>query len=382
MKILHISNYFYPHIGGIEQTAKDIIDSIGGAAEQKLICFNHEKSDVTEKTDNVEITRAKCFAKVASQSLSFSFGKRLKKIMRDFAPDIVVFHYPNPFEAHYLLKALKKSACRLIIWWHLDITKQKLLGKLFSGQSKRLLERADRIVATSPNYIAGSKFLSEFADKVTVIPSCIDETRLVYGESETERAERIKSEHADKILCFAFGRHIPYKGYDKLIRAAELCDENIDFCIGGSGPLTETLVKQAEGNVRVTFTGRLEESELKAYLLACDIFCFPSVTKNEAFGLALAEAMYFGKPAVTFTIDGSGVNYVSIDGETGTEVPNSDVAKYAEAINELARNADLRAEYGKNAKARVTENFLKKTFAEKIKALIADVCGEKNENGD
>ena len=44
------------------------------------------------------------------------------------------------------------------------------------------------------------------------------------------------------------------------------------------------------------------------------IFCFPSITRNEAFGIALAEAMYCGKPAVTFTIEGSGVNFVSLDG--------------------------------------------------------------------
>lgn len=53
---------------------------------------------------------------------------------------------------------------------------------------------------------------------------------------------------------------------------------------------------------------------MKAYLSAMDIFCFPSITKNEAFGLALAEGMYYSKPAITFTIDGSGVNFVSLNG--------------------------------------------------------------------
>ena len=63
--------------------------------------------------------------------------------------------------------------------------------------------------------------------------------------------------------------------------------------------------------------------------MACDVFCFPSVTKNEAFGIALAEGMYFGKPAVTFTIPGSGVNYVNLDGVTGIECKNADCKDYA-----------------------------------------------------
>lgn len=95
--------------------------------------------------------------------------------------------------------------------------------------------------------------------------------------------------------------------------------------ITGTGELTEKLHEEANDDKKVVFTGRIDDMELKALILASDIFCFPSITKNEAFGLALAEGMYYGKPAVTFTIPGSGVNYVSINGETGIEVENRNV---------------------------------------------------------
>ena len=44
-KILQIPNYMYPHIGGIEQVARDIADSLieNEEIEQKIICFNGEK---------------------------------------------------------------------------------------------------------------------------------------------------------------------------------------------------------------------------------------------------------------------------------------------------------------------------------------------------
>jgi rhamnosyl/mannosyltransferase len=119
--------------------------------------------------------------------------------------------------------------------------------------------------------------------------------------------------------------------------------------------------------------GRIDDETLAACLTACDIFAFPSVTKNEAFGIALAEGMYFGKPAVTFTIKGSGVNYVSLDGVTGTECPNADPEAYAEALKKLAYDEELRDRYGAAARQRVMDNFMFDGFRDRINKLITEV---------
>ena len=46
-KILQISNYLYPNIGGIEQIARDIANAItsDGHYEQKIICLNETARD-------------------------------------------------------------------------------------------------------------------------------------------------------------------------------------------------------------------------------------------------------------------------------------------------------------------------------------------------
>ena len=126
----------------------------------------------------------------------------------------------------------------------------------------------------------------------------------------------------------------------------------------------------AAGNAKIQFLGRISDTELVANIQACDVYCFPSITKNEAFGLALAEGMYFGKPTVTFTINGSGVNYVSINGVTGIEVPNRDTRAFAEAMKMLADDSALRSRYGENAKERVIENFLFETYRMRIQELF------------
>ena len=373
MKILHISNYYAPHVGGIEKTAEDIVDSLKNCCEQKLMCFNHEKKTVHENIDGIEIIRVGCFAKIASQSLSLRYGKILKKIFSEFIPDVVIFHFPNPFVAHYLIKILKKQRkkCKLIVWYHLDITKQKILGKFFVGQTNRLLDIAYKIIATSPNYVAGSDYLNKRIDKIKIIPSCIDEDRLRLNDAVLTAANQIRNRYINKTICFTFGRHVEYKGYKYLIDSVQYLSKDVVIVIGGCGPQTEFLKKRAEQYTdRVFFIGKISDDTLKAYLLSCDIFCFPSVTKNEAFGLALAEAMYFGKPAITFSINGSGVNYVSINNETGIEVPNSDSAAYAAAIETLTKDKALCVKYGNMARKRVETLFLKKDFALKVKSLL------------
>ncbi|MDE6356902.1 MAG: glycosyltransferase [Clostridia bacterium] len=374
MKILQISKYYSPFIGGVEQVAKDCSDSLKNLHDVKVFCFNHEKGDDAYEIDGIEVVRAGCYAKIASQSLSFSYCKNLKKIFKNYNPDIVIFHYPNPFAAHYLLKILKRYPdCKLVLYWHLDIVKQKILGKLFNGQTKRLIKRATKILATSPNYIDGSKFLREYKEKCEVLSCCVNAERLSVSDADIALSENIREKNIDKTICFAVGRHVQYKGMEYLVRAGRYLDDNIKIFIGGEGPLTESLKELAKNDDKICFLGKLNENDLKGYLLSCDIFCFPSVTKNEAFGIALAEAMCLGKPAITFTIPGSGVNYVSLNGVTGLEVENGNIEKYAEAIKRLADDSLLRKQYGNAAKSRVEILFTQKGFEDNLRRIINSI---------
>ncbi len=371
----------YPSMGGIEQVARDIANSIATVEryEQKIICFNETVSDggyicnrretVHDKVDGVEVIRCGCFMKKASQSLSFTFARELKNLMESFKPNIVIFHYPNPFEAHYLLKYADQDF-KLILYWHLDIVRQKFLGKLFHFQTLKLLKRAEAVIATSPLYIDGSPYLSKFREKCTVIPNCVDENRLKITDAIREKAEKIREDNPQKIICFSIGRHVPYKGFEYLIEASKYLDNRFKFFIGGKGELTGKLIKKASGDEKIKFLGRISNEDMIAYYVAMDIFCFSSITKNEAFGIALAEAMYFGKPAVTFNIPGSGVNFLCVNGVQGIEVENKNAKAYAEALKKLADDPALRLKMGESAKTRVKQNFMSSHFTSNILNLM------------
>ena len=403
LKILQITNYYYPHIGGIEQVTRDVVRALNHYLKdqatqfhqknpqpdcvQKVICFNETASDgsiackreetVVQVFEGIEIYRCGCITKKFSQSISLTFPKILKAVLTEFQPDIVIFHYPNPFQAFFLVPYLKENNFKFILYWHLDITKQKVLRRIFENQTNYLLKQADKIIATSPTYIDGSSYLNAYRYKCNIIPNCINEDRLRVTEDITNIAKQIRKKNQGKVICFAVGRHIPYKGFSYLIEASKYLDNRFRIIIGGSGEMTNTLKAQASGDSKISFTGRLTDKDLIAHYLAMDIFCFPSISKNEAFGIALAEAMYFSKPAVTFRIPGSGVNYVNLDGKTGIEVENGNIKAYADALNLLANNHEQRLVLGNQARQRVIQFFTSSQFDKNIQEIIAEQVHRK-----
>ena len=68
------------------------------------------------------------------------------------------------------------------------------------------------------------------------------------------------------------------------------------------------------------------------------------------------EAMKHAKPVINTNLN-TGVNYVSIDGETGLTVEPKDVEQLAYAINKLLHNALLRTNLGINAQRRTKQTF-------------------------
>ena len=386
IKVLQVINLMYPYRGGMSQVAEDIMRSFSGRNDitQKIICFNEDAEDegiatkrretVHDELEGVEIIRCGSFMKAASQLISFSFIRELALVMKNFAPDVVILHYPNPFAAYFLLPYLHKNKrIKFILFWHLDIVRQKILGRLFHWQNLMLLKRTDKVIATSQNYIQGSKYLSRFEEKCVVIPCCVQTKRIHITPKIQSIAENIRKEYDGKTISFSAGRLVSYKGFKYLIEASEYLDDDFAVLIAGGGVLYDELREQSKYNPRVRLLGSISDDELNAYYLAADMIAFPSITKNEAFGIALAEGMYFGKPAVTFTIPGSGVNYVNIDGVTGIECQNMDVNAFAQAMMKLKNDPELRKTLGTNARQRVTQNFMYSTFKGKITRLIDEL---------
>lgn len=364
-KVLQISNYYTPHIGGIERTCQYLSEGITDEYEVKVICFSEDKETRCQMINGVEVTKSGVSLDVARQGLSWSYFGILKDVIKEWKPDIIHFHYPNPFVTALLLLVIPKKT-KLYVHWHLDITKQKKIYPFVKPLETRLLKRADMIAATSPNYRESSKPLVPFIEKTIVLQSAIDVSKLELIAGDDEKVAAIKKDSLGKKIVFFVGRHVPHKGIEDLLEAEKLVKNDCMIYVGGTGPITEELKETVKSN-RIKFLGRLSEDDMRCYYHAADIFAFPSYTRAEGFGLTLAEAMYCKAVPVTYTIEGSGVNWVSQNGVTGIEVPNRDVKAYAEAIDKLLNNEDLLTKYAEAAYQRVMDFFTVDKEIEKLK---------------
>lgn len=353
-RVLHISKYYYPFIGGTEITAQYLAEGLK-EYEHKVICFNKEKANTVGFVNGIEVYRISNDFYIAKQTISFGYYSILKKIINEYRPDVIHLHCPNPFVYPILLKLIPRQT-RLVVHWHLDIVKQKSIYLFIKLWETKLLKRADLILATSPNYRDKSKPLKPYLNKVRILQSAIRLDNLQKQDDDEEMIKSIKKATGEKPIVFFVGRHVEYKGLKYLVEAEQYIKSDCKVVIAGSGPLTSE-IKAMTDSSRIEFIGRVNDNELRCYFYLAKIFAFPSITKNEAFGLALAEAMYCKVVPVTFTINGSGVNWVSLNGITGLEVPNKDYKAFAEAIDNLLQNDVYRNELSQNAQRRVIDYF-------------------------
>lgn len=356
MRILHLGKFYSPIEGGIESINRFVVESLKGNI-QRIISFNNCGMTVEDDVDSVPVIRTSSHGIVASQPLSLKYFSELRRNIRMFHPDAIHFHYPNPLGAFYLLLAIRKGN-KLIVHWHSDVVAQNFIHKFIGPLENALLKRADAVIATSPYYRDASDNLRRFKEKVVVIPCSIDENRFELTEGDMEEVDTIRSRYDSKPIVFFIGRHVEYKGIRYLLEAERIVKSDCVFLIAGQGPLTLQL-KDEFKSPRVHWLGRLDEEQMKLYYHAASIFAFPSVTRNEAFGVVLAEAMYCGCPAITFTIDGSGVNWVSVNNQTGIEVENRNSKEYAKAIDTILEDSVLYQKLSSGAKQRVEVLFTK-----------------------
>lgn len=370
MRILHISKYYPPYRGGIEDICFSFVQFLKSEYEEKVVCFNDSCHSILSDVDGVEVMRAGTLCEFASQPLSLSFFFILRKYIRTFAPEVIHLHLPNPLACMYLL-CLLPTKTKLVLHWHSDIVAQKYLYKLFNSIEKAILKRADKIIVTSPQYLEHSCPLSSYKEKAIIIPNVISTDKMRLNVCE-DVVKQLKNQYRDKPIVFFMGRHVPYKGIEYLIEAEKYISSECVVLIAGSGPSTEGLKKTAHSE-RIKFIGKIPDKEINAYMGAASVFAFPSITKNEAFGVALAEAMYCKVPPVTFTIEGSGVNWVNLNGVTGIEVANRDAEAFGKAIDTLLKDDSLRELYAENSYNRVVELFTIQTVGKQLLGMYKNL---------
>ena len=361
VKILHIYKDYYPVLGGMENHIKVLAEALAERGYEVTVLVTHPTARThIEEINGVRVIKAGRLATVASTPISIS----LPLLLRKQHPDIAHLHFPYPVGE--LSNLLLGRAPHTVITYQSDVVRQRGLLRLYRPLMWRVLNRADRIIATSPAYIESSPFLSKLRRKCTVIPLGLPLARFLHASPEG--VQRIRDTYGAPLLLFV-GRLRYYKGLQYLLQA--MPNLPCKLLVVGSGPM-EAEWRQLAASLglaaRVTFLGEISDEDLPTYYHASDVFVLPAGERSEAYGLVQVEAMASALPVVCTEL-GTGTSYVNVHGETGLVVPPRDADALQKAIVSLIGDEELRQAMGQRGRQRALREFSLPLMVDRVASL-------------
>ena len=274
----------------------------------------------------------------ASWLLRLKRMKKVRRILKEFRPDVVVAFQPGTFiglRFYGLGLGIPMIASLRNAPSIFDFTS----GGKKKGQIYQLLRTADRIAVQFPGYMdALPPFLRQHT---RVIPNAIEPAKKCARPDEAYQGEW---------TLLAVGRLSFQKNYHLLISAfSQLAEQfsNWSLVIAGEGmeyeKLEETIVELGMKD-RVRLLGNVEDVE--TLYVRSHLFCQPSLW--EGFPNSLSEALAHGLPSVGFA-SCSGVNELITHGENGLLAESEE--SLAESLATLMESPAQRQSMGKKAVA-------------------------------
>jgi glycosyltransferase involved in cell wall biosynthesis len=370
LKIVHLfKDYYPPTPGGIEQHMALLCGGLARTVDVTVLVPSRSLARREEVVDGVHVIRTPELGRFFAAPLC----PRMPAELRYLAPDIVHHHFPNPMgDLAYLLGARKAA---LVVSYHADVIRQRRLLPFYRPLMRRLLGRAQRIIASAPENVAASSVLTRWKDRVSIIPYGIDLRAFELRDGEAEEAARRRAVFGKPVVLFV-GVLRPYKGLDILIEAVARVP-GIHLVIAGRGPERLRLAAQAARaglTNRVTFLGYVPDSERRILLHAADVFVMPSIDNREAFGIAQIEAMAAGLPVIGTDLP-TGVRSVNPHGLAGFLVPPKEPDALAAAIARILSDERLRRTLGEAARKRAQLEFSAERMIRKTLQVYEEVLG-------
>jgi starch synthase len=252
--------------------------------------------------------------------------------------------------------------------------------RLSSWAERTAYHAADAIIGVSAGMAAD--ILACYPDldpaKVHVIRNGID-TELYQPIPDRDVLAAAGVDFAAPIVAFV-GRITRQKGVKHLIAAAHRFDPGVQLVLCAGAPDTPEIAAETTAAVAALQQARpgvfwldhmLSRNDILQVLSAAMVFCCPSV--YEPLGIVNLEAMACETAVVASDV--GGIPEVVVDGATGLLVhydesdPAGFEAALADAVNQLAGDAERAGRYGKAGRARAESDFSWTAIAEQTVTL-------------
>ena len=330
-----------------------------------------------------------------SNFLLFQLEARVRALIEEFAPDVVMERYYNFSGAG--VRAAHKAKIPSMLEVNAPMmdppgTKKNLADKFLLGQMTRMARAQAELAKRIVTPLAATVPFPELRNKVREIPwganvELFDRARLDANEIETLRA-RINPQHK-RVVAF-LGSFRPWHGVREFADVAERIARERDdilFLMIGSGDLLDELrarIERANLQNKIVLTGAVKYAQVPYFLALADVGAAPFNTAVHPplrvgfywSPLKVHEYMAMGLPVVTINV--AGLNEIARNEQEGLLYPEGDLDALRAAIVRLCDDAALATRLGQAARARVVENFSWQKHAELLEDVLRECVGNSN----
>jgi len=376
MKIVQVVAYYPPHIGGMENCAKDISERLAGTGHQVEIFTSDigckKRRHSPSNNPNVHYLRSWEFAHTA---IIPSLFLKLLMIPKD---SIIHAHIAQAMIPEVVFLILKIRKIPYIAHIHADVEPSGKMGFLLPFYKKMFLQKilnsASRIIVPSKDYV------SLISEKYTIPKTKIQE---IPNGTELEHFKSTSTKLHDPIRLLSVSRLCKHKNIPLLIKSFKSFIEknrrDAELHIVGEGEEKNKildLIKKEKLEDKIILHGGLWGKDLHDIYSNSDIFILAST--HESFGIVLIEAMASGLPIVVSNI--TSITNIIKNNITGLLVePSPD--NFTKAVEKLLGDSQLREKLIENGLKEVRKYSWDKIIP-KFEHVYSEIAHENNKNAD
>jgi rhamnosyl/mannosyltransferase len=356
-KVMLVTPYFAPKIGGLENYALELAKNLRTAGfDVFVVTSNHlGKGKQEDIVEGLRVIRLPIWRVVSNTPINPMWYLQLKKIIRDEQPDIINAHAPVPGLADMAIRAAGKIPTTLT--YHAATLRKEgplsmqLLTRAVEQVQKGTFKRANSMVAVS-SYV-----------KENLPESVQHKTEVVHNAIDPEIIPEAPVKRRSKRLIFvgSLDRTHAWKGLDDILQAVRIVRKKqpkIELHVLGDGNGRSDYESRANElgiSKQVVFHGFVQGDEKYQLIKSSAALVAYPTTTNDAFPTVFPEAWASKTPIIAANIGalGSLIN----DGEDGVLVPPHKPRALANSIVKTLDSPSLLKRLADNGYQRVTSSL-------------------------
>lgn len=356
-KLLIVTPYFYPKIGGMENYAYNICKGLKEKYGWEIVIATSKNEDEfysRAALEGMKIYRLPVWFKISNTPINPLWYFQIRSIIKKENPDIINAHTPVPFISDVACRARGKVA--FVLTYHGDLVKSNFFLKTavwlyYSLIGNSTLKDSDHIISNSIHYAKKSPHLRNFLKKILIISPGVDPEMFQIRPQEKTN---------DILYVGRIEKNSDLKGIKYLLEAVSLIKKakpGISLKLVGSGDRVDYFKEYAQDlGIRdnVFFAGQKIGADLAAEYQQSKLLVLPSINA-ESFGTVLIEAMAFKLPVIGSNI--GGIPDVIEDNENGFLVEPRDPVSLSKKILEILHDQILAQRLGENGFLKAMNNY-------------------------